>query len=86
MGNASLYRYIVDITEDYLGPAAERFINRQVENHLHKHPKDLDTQDLPKLINWSRLALSVITEDSEMVDEFTQRLKEIPDSKLNHSH
>lgn len=86
MKNAPLYSYIIDITEDYLGPAAERFINRQIENHLQKNPKDLEEEDLPKLINWSKLALSVITEDTDMVDEFAERLESISQSNLNHGY
>ena len=37
----SLYLKVVRITDHYLGPAADRFIRRQIENHLNKHPEEL---------------------------------------------
>ena len=40
-----LYDKVVRITHVYLGPAADRFIARQVENHLHKEPEQLSLDD-----------------------------------------
>ena len=48
----SVYDQVVRITHVYLGPAADRFIARQVENHLHKPPQDLTKNDLKSLIDW----------------------------------
>lgn len=77
MSGTSLYSCVIEVTEDYLGPAAERFIDRQIENHLHKDPTALCTKDLHLLIDWLRLAVSVITDDKQLVEEYTRRLQEL---------
>ncbi len=69
-----LYDQVVRVTNVYLGPAADRFIARQVQNHLHKSPKDLSKSDLLKLIDWIKLAVSLITEDSEIIEEYASQL------------
>ncbi len=62
------------MTTDYLGPAARRFIDRQIENHLDKKPDDLTVKDLLSLVDWIRVAVSLLTEDTKLVKEFTGRL------------
>lgn len=77
----SIYRQVVQVTHVYLGPAAERFIDRQVENHLHKSPKDLTKKDLLVLIDWIRVVVSLITEDSDIVEEYIGELEKLATSK-----
>jgi hypothetical protein len=50
----TLYWDVIDITSQYLGPAAERFIDRQVQNHLHKDPKKITKHDITALMDWIR--------------------------------
>ncbi len=75
--NNQLYEKVVRVTHVYLGPAADRFISRQVQNHLHKAPADLSQADLLKLIDWIRVAVSVLTEDSEIVEEYASQLERL---------
>lgn len=70
----SLYKEIVDVTYDYLGPAAPRFIARGIETHLSKKPEKLTTSDIPVLLDWSKLAIALLTDDKQMVEDFSQRL------------
>ncbi len=79
--NATIYDKVVRITHAYLGPAANRFIARQVKNHLHKRPGDLSPADLLHLIDWIRVAVSLLTEDSEVVERYIAELQ-----KLAHSY
>lgn len=72
-----LYDRVVRITHVYLGPAADRFISRQVQNHLHKEPEDLSAEDLLKLIDWIRVAVSLLTEDSDIIEEYTAQLRRL---------
>ncbi len=76
----SLYHKVVAITADYLGPAAERFIDRQVQNHLQKDPADLVTADLDTLIDWLRISFAFITNDRSIIDELTSRLTSLTPS------
>ena len=73
-GKPSVYDKVVRITNVYLGPAAERFIGRQVENHLHKPPHELSRDDLAGLIDWIIVAVSLLTEDNEIVEEYSAEL------------
>jgi hypothetical protein len=71
---SSLYDKIVDITYDYLGPAAPRFITRGIETHLAKKPEKLTKSDIPILLDWSKLAIALLTDDKQIVDDFSERL------------
>lgn len=70
----TLYDKVVRITNVYLGPAAERFVGRQVRNHLHKEPQDISETDLRNLLDWVRGAVSLLTENGEIVDEYIEQL------------
>jgi hypothetical protein len=71
----TLYEEVTKIAEDYLGPAAPRFVDRLISNHLHKSPEDLKRGDIKALTTWTRLAVSVITNEEETVEDFVQRLQ-----------
>lgn len=71
------YEQVVRITHVYLGPAADRFIARQVQNHLHKSPELLTKSDLNKLIDWIRVAVSLLTEDTDIIEEYALQLHKL---------
>ena len=75
--DTELYEKVVRVTHVYLGPAADRFIARQVQNHLHKAPEQLSREDLSKLIDWIKVAVSLLTEDGEIVEEYAERLRQL---------
>lgn len=75
--NTALYDEVVRITHVYLGPAADRFIARQVENHLHKSAEQLSPEDLSGLIDWIRVVVSLLTEDNEIVEEYIAELHKL---------
>lgn len=75
--NSSIYDQVVRVTHVYLGPAADRFIARQVENHLHKSPKELSQSDLVSLIDWIKVVVSLLTEDGEIVEEYVRELQKL---------
>jgi hypothetical protein len=73
----TLYERVVQITHTYLGPAADRFIDRQVQNHIHKEPSKLTSTDLELLIDWIRVAVSLLTDDEEIVEEYILQLQRL---------
>jgi uncharacterized protein YegL len=73
----ALYEKVVKVSDVYLGPAADRFITRQITNHLRKQPEQLTEADLTKLIDWIRLTVSLITEDEDIVDEYVSQLEKL---------
>lgn len=72
--NKKLYKEVVDITTSYLGPAAERFITRQIKTHLNKEPDELSPKDLEKLVDWIKVAIALLTEDGKMVQDYANSL------------
>lgn len=77
----SMYEQVVRVTHVYLGPAADRFIARQVENHLHKSPSELSRDDLVNLIDWIRVVVALLTEDSEIIEEYIAELEKLTRDK-----
>lgn len=73
--SASLYNQTVIITEEYLGPAGERFIRRQIGTHLGIEPEKLRKDDLSKLIDWTSLAFALLTNNRVEVESFTRNLR-----------
>jgi hypothetical protein len=69
-----VYRQAVDITRDYLGPAAERFLSRQIIYHLKKEPSELTSKDIPGLAEWVKVSIAILSEDRGLVDEFSKRI------------
>jgi hypothetical protein len=75
--NPLVYDEVVRVTHVYLGPAADRFIARQVENHLHKTPAKLSRTDLHDLISWIRAVVSLLTEDAEIIEDYIAELEKL---------
>ena len=73
----NIYNRVLAITEDYLGPAAQRFISRLATNHLGKPPTKITRADLPQLIVWIKLAATVITSDETVVADYLNRLEKL---------
>lgn len=77
------YDKIIEITSDYLGPAANRFVNRQISSHLHKSPEELGRSDVHKLAIRIRSGLVVLTRDEQAVNEAYQRIMALGDSDIH---
>jgi hypothetical protein len=75
--NSTVYTRAVRITEEYLGPAGERFLRRQIETHLKIEPDALQKKDIPQLINWTSIAFALLTNNDKDVDAFTAGLKSL---------
>ena len=80
MSDDLYYDKILEITTDYLGPAAERFVSRQINSHFNKNPEELQTGDIPMLAIRIRSGLLVLTNDKEIVDEAFHRITAIGDA------
>jgi hypothetical protein len=79
-----LYDQVVAICQDYLGPAADRFVERIVASHLKKTPESLTSEDLPKLSEWLKVSIGLLTEDKTTVDDCERRILKL--STVNHGH
>jgi hypothetical protein len=77
---ANLYDQVTDITEEYLGPAAQRFVARQITFHLGKSPQELTSSDMPKLIEWTKVTFSLLTEDRNAIDDYVHKMEQLANS------
>jgi hypothetical protein len=84
--NQPLYTAVVGISQDFLGPAGERFMRRQISTHLNIEPEDLKKEHIGELVDWVSLTFAVLTNNTKYVEDFSQRLLALADSKLNKSH
>jgi hypothetical protein len=71
---SALSEQVVAITQEYLGPASERFIHRLISTHLDKDPSQLTARDLPKLTEWVKVSLGMLTEDKRLVDDCERKI------------
>jgi hypothetical protein len=78
----TVYEELLAVTHVYLGPAADRFINRQIENHLHKTPELITAEDLAGMVDWIRAVVSLISDDSEVIEEYVAELRKLAGGKI----
>jgi len=76
MGN-TFYSQLIVVGEKYLGPAAERFMQRQIDFHLGKDPRNLTAGDVDKLADSVKIALGVLTHDKAMVNSAVREIKAV---------
>ena len=72
----SLYDDVVKIAKLYLGPAAERFVTRQVSSHLNKAVTELAAGDLEELAKWCFVSGRLVMPE-ERAKEFGEAIKKI---------
>ena len=73
----NIYQRVVLTSAEYLGPAAERFIRRQITTHLGKRPEDITAKDISELTNWVKLTFAMLTENHALVEAFAEDLSMI---------
>jgi hypothetical protein len=70
------YLKTLEIARQYLGPSAERFINRQIEQHLGNKPENIGKQDLPELARWIKVSAALLT-DQKIAADFAAKVSAI---------
>ena len=73
----SFYDQLIAVNQKYLGPAAERFVRRQVDFHLGKKPEDITRADVLKLAGSIQTALEVLTQDKAMVSNAVHEINAV---------
>lgn len=71
------YQKVVHTSAEYLGPAAERFIRRQITTHLRIKPENLAAKDIAELTNWVKLTFAMLTDNQDLVEAFAKDLNAI---------
>jgi hypothetical protein len=65
---------VIDITQEYLGPAADRFVTRLIRSEVKKEASELKKDDIKKLSEWIKVSLGLLTEDKSIVDECERKI------------
>lgn len=71
------YQQVLKVTQEFLGPAAERFINRQIEFHLDKPPEVITKADVLTLRDSVQVALGLLINDQKVVNQAVKRFNSI---------
>lgn len=81
----NIKKQIVEVSQDYFGPAADRFIDRQITMHLRKDPANLTSEDVAKLIDWLKLSFALLTKKTSLVEEYVLRLQLVADGRAKEA-
>ena len=79
------YERAVDISRDYLGPAGERFMRKQIQTHLGKEPEELARKDIVQLATWVKATFVLLTDDRELIDTFSKRLLQLASKSVDNN-
>ena len=60
-----LYEDVVEVAKPYLGPAAGKFISRQIGGHLSIQDAQLAKQHLPELAKWVHSSGGMLMDDAK---------------------
>lgn len=77
MTGVSIYDQLVSATSELLGPASERFIDRQISNHLHIKPQEITASEVKELAHWIRVSMSVLSNDHATLHNYEQEIQRI---------
>ena len=80
-GSNNIYKRVIDITSGYLGSTANSFVDSQIYNHLQKSPETLRAEDLDKLIDWLRITLAFMIDDTGLVNKYVSDLQALAKNK-----
>lgn len=73
---STLSQQIVELSKDYLGPAAQRFIERQITQHLKKEMNSLEPKDLEELAKWVNISAGLLI-DKTKAQELADKIKKL---------
>ena len=72
----SLRDDVVKVAKLYLGPAAERFVDRQISGHLNMTASELSAADLVELARWCYVSGRLVMPE-ERAKEFGEAVGKI---------
>ena len=64
----------IEVAKQYMGPAAEKFMNRQMKEHLGIEPANLTADKLSELATWC-ISSGKLVMGEEKAKEFADKVK-----------
>ena len=72
----TLYNDVIELARPYLGPAAEKFMARQISTHLDISADQLGRQHLDELSKWCFNSGKLVMAEVKAL-EFSQKVKSV---------
>ena len=72
----ALYNDVINLARPYLGPAAEKFVSRQVSAHLNVKSDQIARQHMEELSKWCLISGKLVMDDAK-AQEFSQKIKSL---------
>lgn len=69
-----LYDDVVNLAKTYMGPAAQKFVDRQIKGHLEVDKAQLDSSHLEELAKWCYTSGKLLMDEGKAQD-FSQKVK-----------
>lgn len=70
----ALYDDVVNLAKAYLGPAAQKFVDRQIKGHLDTDKSQLDKSHLDELAKWCYTSGKLLMDEGK-AREFSEKVK-----------
>ncbi len=71
-----LYNDVITLARPYLGPAAEKFLSRQISQHLSVTADQFAVQHLEELSKWCLTSCKPLMAETK-AQEFSQKVKSL---------
>ena len=72
----ALYDDVVSIAKNYMGPAADKFMSRQLNTHLGVAPASMGKQHLDDLAKWVFTSGKTLM-DTAKAQDFSDKIKKL---------
>ena len=72
----ALYNDVIEMARPYLGPAAEKFVSRQITAHLNVKADQLAGKDLEELSKWCFMSGKLVMPEPK-AQEFSRKVKSL---------
>lgn len=70
----ALYDDAVELAKSYMGPAAKKFIDRQINGHLDVDASGLNASHVEELAKWCFTSGKLLMDESK-AQEFSEKIK-----------
>lgn len=70
----ALYDDVVELAKTYMGPAAKKFVDRQISGHLDVEASQLAGSHLGELAKWCYTSGKLLMDDGKAT-EFSEKVK-----------
>ena len=70
----ALYDDVVKIAKEYVGPAGQKFVDRQISGHLGVSPSEINSENMAELAKWCLSSGKMLIGDDK-AKEFSEKVK-----------